>query len=321
MPGPDDFAAFPHAANDAVAPPTNPVTQALMEAFNQRSFESLEDVQAFSDQLMPQHNRRPVDDFHGLSPSQMHVVLYTPFDSPNVVEINPRPQSVSDAPIIFLFSMLVQAIDETGLKATAKGNLPQKFCRDAAKAYWARRGANRRWTDRGVNREDDFDDLHTTRVVAEIAKLIRLYKRKFILTGHCRKLLKNGGMPAIYNELFRCYTRTFNWGYRDRYGELHFLQQSFLFTLHLLQKYGDTALPNAIYEDYFLQAFPMVLDMCEHDLLGPERTARSCYRYRVLRNFANFLGLATMTPTSDDILADYNLTAQPLLYELFRFKT
>ena len=315
-----DFAGFPPAANDEMPPPANPVTQALMEALSQQSFASVDDVQAFADQFMFQRNQQPNDDFQGLSPGQMHAVLHAPFDSPQLVEFNAQPQGVHAAPIVYLFSMMVEAIGESGLKATAKGNLPQKFCRAVAQGYWSRPEARPSWFDQRVNREDDFHDLHITRVVAELAKLIRLYRGKFILTGHCRKILKSGGMPAIYNELFRCYTQKFNWAYSDRFPEMHFLQQSFLFTLYLLHRHGGSALPVATYQDYFLRAFPMVLDTCEDDFLGPERAARSCYNHRVLRNFAEFLGLATLTPDSDDILTDYHLTAQPLLYEFVNFK-
>jgi len=48
-----------------------------------------------------------------------------------------------------------------------------------------------------------------------------------------------GGLRELYPLLAHAYIRKFNRGYRDRFQELHFIQQSFLFTMYLLWKYGQ----------------------------------------------------------------------------------
>ncbi len=164
------------------------------------------------------------------------------------------------APVLTLFKLLADAIGEQGLKPTAKGNLPRNFCREAALTYL---GKQKYWENTrygGINREEDFDDLHVTRLVAELAGLVRKYKGKFILSRNCRHLLAEGGLAAIYPRLFRAYVEQFNWAYRDGHAELRFIQQAFLFTLYLLIRYGDTWRAQAFYEDAFLRAFPMALD-------------------------------------------------------------
>jgi len=50
---------------------------------------------------------------------------------------------------------------------------------------------------RSINREEDFFELHVTRLVAELAGLIRKYKGRFILSHDCRSLLNREGAPAI----------------------------------------------------------------------------------------------------------------------------
>lgn len=55
-----------------------------------------------------------------------------------------------------------------------------------------------RWSRFGELRsEPEFREMHTTRLVAELAGLIRKYKGKFILSRECRKLLaEHRGNPA-----------------------------------------------------------------------------------------------------------------------------
>jgi hypothetical protein len=87
--------------------------------------------------------------------------------------------------------------------------------------------------------------------VAELAGLIRKYKGRFILSRDCRPLLDRDGLRSIYPRLFRAYSEQYNWGYWDRYPELHFIQQAFLFTLYVMRQHGNAWLPHELYEDSF----------------------------------------------------------------------
>jgi hypothetical protein len=129
-----------------------------------------------------------------------------------------------------------------------------------------------------INKEEDFLDLNVTRLVAELAGLVRKYKGRFILSRDCRSLLEGGGLAALYPRLFRAYLEQFNWGYRDRYHELRFIQSAFLFTLYLLKRYGDNWRPHEFYEDSFLHAFPVVLnEVTPNPVYNPEEEVRNCY--------------------------------------------
>jgi len=236
------------------------MSEALRKALEGRQFNSLEEAQAFLDQITQQQNRRPLDEFHGLSPEQMHQILNLPFTSPGLVHFAEVLDADPDAPILTLFELLTNAIGEQGLKPTAKGNLPRNLCREAAQAYWGEQKYQEKTRFGGINREEDFDDLHVTRLVAELAGLIRKYKGRFILSRDCRRLLAGDGMRAIYPRLFRAYVEQFNWAYRDGYPELRLMQSAFLFTLYLLSRYGSAWRPQGYYEDAFLTAFPMLLD-------------------------------------------------------------
>jgi len=297
------------------------MSEALRKALEGRQFNSLEEAQAFLDEYSQQQNRRQRDEFHGLSPEQMHQILNLPFASQGLVRFPEMLDANPVAPILTLFELLADAIGEQGLKPTAKGNLPRNFCREAALAYWGEQRYQENTRFGGINREEDFDDLHVTRLAAELAGLIRKYKGRFILSRDCRRLLSGDGMTAIYPRLFRAYVEQFNWAYRDGYPELRFIQSAFLFTLYLLTRYGDAWRSQIFYEDAFLGAFPMLLDeVPPSQVFSPGETVRRGYTWRSLVNFASFLGLATVEPASDEFLChEYRVKSLPLLGQVVQF--
>jgi len=297
------------------------VSGELREAMEGRQFNSLAEVQAFTDRYTQQRNQRPLDEFQGLSPEQMYRMLHFPFTSPEWVAFPEVLSTTPTAPILSLFDLLVEAIGEKGLKPTAKGNLPQKFCREAALSYWGEETLRENTRFGGINREEDFIDLHVTRLVAELAGLIRKYKGRFILSRDCRSLLNVDGAAAIYPRLLKVYIEQFNWGYRDGYPEIRFIQSAFLFTLYLLTQYGDTWRPHIFYEDSFLHAFPMVLqEMPPDTLIAPDEAVRSCYTLRTLVHFAGFFGLAAVESVSEKLLCrEYRVKGLPLLHDAVQF--
>ncbi len=290
----------------------------LRQALEGMQFTSLSEVQTFIEHHTQQRNQAPVDEFHGLSPEQMHRILHFPFASPGLIRFPEILDTSPKAPILTLFSLLAETIGEQGLKPTAKGNLPQKFCREAALAYWGETTYRENTQLGGINRENDFPDLHITRLVAELAGLIRKHKGRFILGRDCRALLAGEGPAAIYPRLFRVYVEQFNWAYRDRHIELRFIQAAFLFTLYLLTRYGESWLPHEFYEDCFLRAFPMLLDEVPPDwVFTPEEVVRTCYTWRTLVHFAGFLGLAAVEPVSEKHFRHrYRVKSLPLLREV-----
>ncbi|OEU62894.1 MAG: hypothetical protein BA870_02300 [Desulfuromonadales bacterium C00003094] len=294
----------------------------VRQALEGRDFDSLEEANAFLADYTRQRSQQPLADFAGLSSEQMYRLLYYPFESPDLVLFPQTLPEEPKAPILTLFSLLVEAIGEQGLKPTAKGNLPRKFCREAALAFWGEEAYGEHTKYGAINKEEDFFDLHVTRVVAELVGLVRKYKGKFILSRNCRSLLAQGGMAAVYPQLLQVCAKEFNWAYRDGYAELPFIQQSFLFTLYLLSRFGNDWRSSVFYEDHFLQAFPMVLDeLMSLTYQTPEQQARSCYTLRTLVHFAGFLGLATVEPVESDqpLVRQYRVKKSPQLDNAVQF--
>ncbi len=72
--------------------------------------------------------------------------------------------------------------------------------------------------------------------------------------------------------------------------------------MYLLVKYGDVQRSQKFYEDKFLTAFPMALEMFpEPSYSSAENQARHCYFLRSMDRFANFFGLAELKPEPKEL--------------------
>jgi hypothetical protein len=251
----------------------------------------------------------------------MHRFLHFPFDSPQWVTFPSCLEVTPQAPLLTLFRLLAEALGEQGLKATAKGNLPRRIVQEAALAF-ERQGRHERCAPIAIRTEEDFFELHVTRLVAELSRLIHQTNGRFLLSLPGRTALTDEGLAGLYPRLFLTYVRDFNWGYWDRYPELPFIQQSFLFTLYLLRCYGDEWRPSTFYEDAFLKAFPKLLQEVEPlPYSSPEQTLRRCYSWRGLERFAGFLSLIEVERESNRLLdRSFRLKSTPLLKAAVRFK-
>jgi hypothetical protein len=276
----------------------------IVEDAAERPVATLDELNALATRAMNQRNRSALADFCGLTPDQAFCMLYAPFTSPETVCFSTGIQPDEHTGVMRVFIALVEAIGESGLKATATGNLPLKFCKTLAQQLREEEKDNdaRLLLIGGIRSEKDLEVLHCTRLVAQLAGLIRKYRGKFVLTRKCRDMLACEDYGCLYFELFMAYSTKFNWGYRDGHAEAEIVQASFLYTLFLLVKYGDVQRSQKFYEDKFLTAFPMALEMFpEPSYSSAEDQARHCYFLRSLDRFANFFGLAELKPESQEL--------------------
>ena len=279
-----------------------------------QQFATMADMERFAEHLMHERNQAAHADFQGLSPQQMHRFLHYPFASPGLVDFPQCLDATPAAPIMTTFMHLATGIAEQHLKPTAKGNLPRNFCRGTALAVLGEEGYQQATRHGNINREEDYTDLHLTRVLSELAGLVRKYKGRFILSRDCRKLLDDRGPAAIYPRLLHSYTAKFNWAYIDRFAPLYLIQQSFLFTLYLLSRYGNSERPATFYEDAFMRAFPTLVDEIGPTIYDtPELRLRACYTRRALACFTTFLGLARVEARGAVGKQTYYVTKLPLL--------
>lgn len=253
----------------------------------------------------------------------MHRFLHYPFSSPDLVHFASPDRSGLAAPVLKLLKLLVEAIGDDGLKSTAKGNLPRKFCTETAIDYYSGQdqSINRNW--RQLNRnEENFYELHCLRLLSGLCGILRKYKGKFIIGSSYKNVLANQGPAALLPELLQAYCTQFNWAYGDGYEEIPFVQQSFLFSLYLLSKYGDIARPQEFYEDIFLKAFPEVLKVLQdRPYQTREEQLRNVYSLRTFHRCFQYFGLAELLPTgaSTDRLGHHDVRKTALLDKVVIF--
>jgi len=293
----------------------------LKSALQSRIWASMEEAQDYADRHVRDFNLKPLADFHGLSPDHMRRLIYHPWECPELVEFPPISAASFEIPLLFLFDRLVEGITRGNLKATVKGNLPRHFVRETALALWGEDKYREETRFRGINSETDFRDLNRARLVCGMAGLIRTYKGRFILSRLCKQLVAEPGKPRVYPILLHFFAEEFNWGYGDRFPELAAIQSSFLFSLYLLHRYGDSWKPHSFYEDAFVRAFPVAMkEIVPDPYFPPEKMVRLCYRWRCLRHAAEYLGLAEIRMDSPDPLElNFHIRKSPLLDEAVIF--
>lgn len=287
-----------------------------------QDFTTMEDAQALAASYMQQRNHRPLDDFQGLSPEQVHRMLHFPFDTPEFFTFPETLASESEAPILRLVQSISAAIDEKGLKATAKGNLPLKLCKQAKIDYLQCLTEDDYLHRININSEEDFENLHTARILLELSGLLRKTRGRFFLTRKYQQLTGKTGLAGLYPPLLKIYCQKFNWAYRDGHKDIPFIQQSFLFSLYLLKLHGDDWKPFFIYEDDYLQAFPMMLDEAESQpYRSAEDSVRACYSLRTMDRFLRFMGLANIEkiPSDKPFPRNYQIRKLPLFESVVHF--
>lgn len=302
--------------------PAAQMIREFMAELGDREINSLEELQNKLEAFEDRGNARPIDDFEGLSPEQMHTVLYAPLNSEGTIHIAEHVQAGPDVAVLMMLDELRQAIGSgTGVSRTRKRELPPKLVRRLynivrrTPVFAGLLGPTR------VRDEKDVPVVHVTRNILEVSGHLRTYGGKFIMSRSFRRQFKKSGYSTIYPELFRSYVQEFNWSFWPSYLDIDPFQQFFSFTLFQLAKRGHEFVRPSEYAARFYDAFPMILQ----DLIWDDDSSEaleysiSIYVIQVVIHFWGFFGLidyADLDPASDDFL---KIRATPLFYELVRF--
>jgi hypothetical protein len=267
----------------------------LKEAMGKRRFNSLQEAQETLDRVVSDWNKTSRDDFCGLSPAQMAGFLYDPFGEGGPARYNLELTDFPEAPFLRILKQILLGLSQGGLKMTAKGNLPPDFSRAVALHYYGEEGFREITRFGGFRKEEDWDEIHAVRLTAEMAGFVKKEKGRLRLSRKAERVLSQGLNGKSFLDLFKAYTWKFSWAYRDRYPEMRIIQDSFLFTLFCLHRFGGEPKSGEFYADLFLRAFPMVLDeIPQNPYWSPEKDAKRCFSLRALERFASFFGFVSM---------------------------
>lgn len=256
-----------------------------------QEFHSLEEAQDFLNRLMEEKNRGPQSHFLGLSPEQMHRILYQPLEATmDIVEFNHAlaPAAFWDIQVVKNCRMFLSRLGELEpLKATAKGNLPLNFARELYEEFV---GPTPGYGMR-IRSEEDAISVLSLRHILRMCGWIKKEKKHFKLTAKGRKILSDGFLPDHFFTLFKTFTRKFNWPFQDRYPNLWIIQGGFLFSLYLLRVKACGFVEAETLGDCFVEAFPMMVT--EAQVIpgeDPVETVGRCFSLRFLERFCEYFG-------------------------------
>jgi hypothetical protein len=289
-----------------------------------QNFTSIDEAQAFLDDLMAKKNLEPIPEFLGLSPDQMYRMLYRPFtEHTDILTFNRNlsDQDFKDIPILKETRYFLKRLSELQpLKATAKGNLPQAFAREMHDKFSEE---PRSYIDQYPIRSEEEDrKLLALRQILDMAGWIKKRNQKFSLTQKGERVVKRGLKMDDFYYLFEIYTKRFNWAYRDLYPNLEIIQESFLFSCYLLHKKARAYIRADKLSSYFIQAFPTVLDEAKiNPFFKPEEDVSRAFCLRFLERFCEYFGLVVIK--REDNFFDYpNYFVQisPFFEKLFHWR-
>lgn len=254
----------------------------------------------------------PPVDFDGLSPDAVHKLIYTPFDAPDVVSFAEELGGSHSAPVLRVLEEVIKAIDAGGkIGPIATGAFSRPFTRHMAPMLWSDHTYDMIRRTQLPGKEMDLSALHVSRLWLEMAGILRVYKRRFIIARKYRSILKAKGACGVYPHLFRVAAEEYNWAYADGYPEQRVIQQFFAFSLRTLARYGDVPRPSEFYSDAFARAFPTALD---------EEWGARAHTHRTFGHFAWLLGLVTITRADHHWQTPDVYEATPLFREFVRFQ-
>lgn len=170
------------------------------------------------DPFILQENNRPLDDFQGLTPAEMHCLLYQPLSDNCVVRLKPSiaDDVLDQIPFFRLLEDFMTLIENNRgvVKLTRTGALP----RFVLEELYGKGHIPDESIEKGIsklNRESKSSIISTVRITAKEMGLIKKRHNRLSLTKKSEKLRRD--RSALLKELLHFFAEDFNWGYNDLY--------------------------------------------------------------------------------------------------------
>lgn len=203
-------------------------------------------------EIMIRHNSAPRSDFNGLSPEDMHNIMYDPFRDQCVVQLNKLDKNQYElVPLIRQALFLLNTLNEKDLKLTKLGWLPLKIVADAyriGQPEWIIEELKQK----RIN-EYEVGAVWMARIILELLGWIKTRKGVLSLTVKGRKAFSN--IDAAANEILRFSLvgvglHTFDAVEDDRIGNL-----GIAYSVWLLNQFGSEWHFGSFYQEHYQKTF------------------------------------------------------------------
>ena len=252
---------------------------------------TLDELNDMLSDIMFERNNRPLPEFEGYSPMEMHILLHDPFNPASPVQLKKTTDDVyGKIPLLNQILCLTTLIRSAGeLKLTPKGYLPTRIVGELYNKQFivddlVERGITK------LRKETDCMTIELTKILMLLAGIVKKRNNKLSLTRQGMVLLSD--KQQLLKTLFTSFGQKFNWAYFDLYGENQIGQLGFGFSLILLNKYGAEKRLDTFYGDKYFAAFSdLITPDMKPDYTTLERYTRQCYSLRTFDRFLDYFGL------------------------------
>ncbi len=238
----------------------------------------------------------PVEDFLGLTPIEIHHLLYNTFGEKSLIQFRKEidDKILDQIPLFRIAEEYLKIIHrDKQIKLTPLGALPKKIM---VELYDKRlildenieSGITKLW------KEEDCISISSARITLELAGLVKKIKGKLSLTKNGEKSIQEGNRLQLFKQFFKAFTDNFFWGFNDNYTEQPLGQLGWGFTAFMLNKFGDQERQFGFYAAKFLTAFPKVITFFSQDYLSPKTQFYNCYSLRSFERFFVWFGFVTV---------------------------
>jgi hypothetical protein len=258
---------------------------------DEMNFDSEKDIQTFLKSRMDSANNTPVDDFLGMTSSQVSFIAVSIFDEcSGLVELKKDVpvKLLEELPVIKQCVYILKALaeNEKGIKATAKGNFPRVLVQKFYELFVKEHDDFKRTP----SKEDDVSEIQLIRFFLTDTGLMKKQHGWLSLTKKGRGVLEKYKPYELYRLIFIYLCDKYNWLYGTGYSELYgFIQEVVVFCLYMLKKKGDDFVSAAAYADIFKTAFPSLVEDMDSQYSFSLFESGFCYLF--LENYALTLGL------------------------------
>jgi len=253
-------------------------------------------------------NNSPVDDFLGLSPTEIHYLLYDTFGDRSPVQLRGTigDETLDQIPLFRIAEEFLKIMyRDKFIKLTPLGALPKKVMVE----LYEKRLLPDEHIESGLTKlwkEGDCISIMSARITTELAGLVRKAGGRLHLTKTATKLLEKNDRAQIFKQFFQAFTSKFNWSFNDGYPKQPIGQLGWAFSVFMLDKFGDQPRKVDFYASKYQKAFPMLLTFFGTDYSTPEEKFVRCYGIRCFHRFFLWFGFLTAEKQKaySDVTAD-----------------
>jgi len=253
------------------------------------------DAEARAKMAVEAANSSALDDFCGLSPDQMHKLIYGPFgpDSPLRFCYDVDNDMLDQIPFLRLAEELLHIIErKDSLKLTAKlGALPRKVVQE----LYSKKFITKEFVESGAVRlldESDSTALWSLHQNTVLSRIVTVNRGKMTLSKDGRRLLEYKHRPELFNRLFQTFTLNNSWASADRYADFPIAQLGWGFSIYLLLRFGQEPRQVSFYAEKYLKAFPAMLKYIRPITRNsPIIDFLNCYETRTYHRFLEWFGM------------------------------